>query len=46
MQTFLPINDNEKRDCNLMSTGAVLLADILPALVVKYIAPFLPFMPL
>lgn len=46
MSSLLLSNDDEKRDCNEMSTGAVLLADILPALVIKYIAPFLPFMPL
>ncbi|XP_063695822.1 battenin-like [Culicoides brevitarsis] len=32
-----------KRDCNKLSTGAILLADILPALFVKLVAPFLPF---
>ncbi|XP_053680490.1 battenin isoform X1 [Anopheles nili] len=32
----------EKRPCNKLSTGAILLADILPALVVKSIASFLP----
>lgn len=31
------------RVCNYMSTGAILLADILPALFVKFIGPFLPF---
>ncbi|KAF4530893.1 hypothetical protein B566_EDAN016411 [Ephemera danica] len=31
------------RDCNNISTGAILLADILPSLFVKLIAPFLPF---
>ncbi|XP_053680491.1 battenin isoform X2 [Anopheles nili] len=31
-----------KRPCNKLSTGAILLADILPALVVKSIASFLP----
>ncbi|XP_022915502.1 battenin [Onthophagus taurus] len=34
---------NSERDCNYMSTGAILLADILPCLVIKLIAPFLPF---
>ncbi|KAL2738790.1 battenin [Vespula squamosa] len=34
---------NNERSCNGMSTGAILLADILPCLVVKIIAPFLPF---
>ncbi|XP_060537468.1 battenin [Cylas formicarius] len=32
------------RDCTYMSTGAILLADILPALLVKFLAPFIPFM--
>uniref|UniRef100_A0A182N6T0 Battenin n=1 Tax=Anopheles dirus TaxID=7168 RepID=A0A182N6T0_9DIPT len=32
----------EARPCNKLSTGAILLADILPALVVKSIASFLP----
>ena len=29
------------RDCNPVSTGAILLADILPAILVKAVAPFL-----
>ncbi|KAF7384717.1 hypothetical protein HZH68_014329 [Vespula germanica] len=36
-------NTNNERSCNGMSTGAILLADILPCLVIKIIAPFLPF---
>ncbi|XP_055617241.1 battenin [Toxorhynchites rutilus septentrionalis] len=32
----------DKRPCNKLSTGAILLADILPALSVKLIASFLP----
>ncbi|KAK9890253.1 hypothetical protein WA026_010363 [Henosepilachna vigintioctopunctata] len=31
------------RDCVYMSTGAILLADILPALIIKLLAPFIPF---
>lgn len=31
------------RSCNTLSTGAILLADILPSLAVKMITPFLPF---
>lgn len=31
------------RDCIHLSTGAILLADILPALFVKLLAPFIPF---
>ncbi|VEN56963.1 unnamed protein product [Callosobruchus maculatus] len=34
---------SDKRDCTYMSTGAILLADILPALICKIIAPFIPF---
>ncbi|XP_066997902.2 battenin isoform X2 [Anabrus simplex] len=33
---------NSTRDCNPLSTGAILLADILPSLLVKLVAPFLP----
>ncbi|XP_058812030.1 battenin [Topomyia yanbarensis] len=32
----------DKRPCNKISTGAILLADILPALSVKLVASFLP----
>ncbi|XP_036147160.1 battenin isoform X2 [Monomorium pharaonis] len=32
------------RTCNTVSTGAILLADILPALAIKITAPFLPFL--
>lgn len=32
------------RTCNTVSTGAILLADILPALAIKMTAPFLPFL--
>jgi len=31
----------EERDCNPTSTGAILLADVLPSLVIKFIAPFI-----
>ncbi|XP_046596829.1 battenin isoform X1 [Neodiprion lecontei] len=31
------------RDCNTLSTGAILLADIIPSLMTKIVAPFLPF---
>jgi len=31
------------RVCNTVSTGAILLADILPSLAIKITAPFLPF---
>ncbi|XP_014457025.1 battenin isoform X1 [Alligator mississippiensis] len=33
-------NGSSRYDCNAMSTGAVLLADILPTLVIKVSAPF------
>ncbi|XP_037034003.1 battenin isoform X2 [Bradysia coprophila] len=29
--------------CNIISTGAILLADVLPSLTIKIIVPFLPF---
>lgn len=32
------------RTCNTVSTGVILLADILPALAIKLTAPFLPFL--
>lgn len=32
------------RTCNTVSTGAILLADIIPSLVIKLTAPFLPFL--
>ncbi|KYN34697.1 Battenin [Trachymyrmex septentrionalis] len=35
---------NTTRTCNTVSTGAILLADILPALAIKITAPFLPFL--
>ncbi|XP_067647801.1 battenin-like [Eurosta solidaginis] len=35
--------DDNSRKCHLVSTGAILLADILPSLSVKIIIPFLPF---
>ena len=31
----------DDRDCNPQSTGTILLADILPAILVKAVAPFL-----
>jgi len=34
--------DARGRDCNKMSTGSILLANILPAVCLKLIAPFLP----
>ncbi|XP_034241553.1 battenin-like isoform X2 [Thrips palmi] len=42
--SFLP--DAQKipgpRECNELSTGAILLADILPSLFIKFISPFFP----
>ncbi|XP_055904116.1 battenin-like [Eupeodes corollae] len=32
-----------QRQCHIVSTGAILLADVVPGLVVKVIVPFLPF---
>jgi len=40
--SLTPMFGNNTRDCNHMSTGAILLADILPALLIKVLAPFLP----
>ncbi|XP_024888805.1 battenin [Temnothorax curvispinosus] len=37
-------NTTDGRTCNNVSTGAILLADILPALAIKITAPFLPFL--
>lgn len=34
---------NNPRKCNIMSTGAILLADILPSLCVKSVIAFMPF---
>lgn len=34
---------SKARDCTYLSTGAILLADVLPALCIKIVAPFLPF---
>ncbi|KAF2880872.1 hypothetical protein ILUMI_25299 [Ignelater luminosus] len=34
---------NPDRQCNYISTGAILLADILPSLIIKMFSPFLPF---
>lgn len=31
------------RNCHILSTGAILLADIIPSLTIKIIVPFLPF---
>lgn len=32
-----------ERECNIVSTGAILLADVIPGFVVKLVMPFLPF---
>lgn len=34
---------SQVRDCTYMSTGVVLLADVIPCLVIKIFGPFLPF---
>ncbi|XP_032793917.2 battenin isoform X3 [Daphnia magna] len=36
-----PIVNNNSRDCNPVSTGAILLADVLPSLAMKLTMPFL-----
>ncbi|XP_014088453.1 battenin [Bactrocera oleae] len=38
----LAANSTQRR-CNKMSTSAVLLADIIPSFLVKFLAPFMPF---
>lgn len=35
------VRNNSTRDCNELSTGTILLADIIPAIMVKSVAPFL-----
>merc|ERR1719322_2378109 len=32
--------ENDERDCNPISTGTILLADVVPAIIIKSIAPF------
>lgn len=32
------------RDCNAISTGAILLANIIPGTLIKFVAPFVPLM--
>ncbi|XP_004622991.1 battenin [Octodon degus] len=47
--TAMPHNSSSRFDCNSVSTAAVLLADILPTLVIKLLAPLglhlLPYSP-
>uniref|UniRef100_A0A2I3HD38 Battenin n=1 Tax=Nomascus leucogenys TaxID=61853 RepID=A0A2I3HD38_NOMLE len=47
--TPIPHNSSSRFDCNSVSTAAVLLADILPTLVIKFLAPLglhlLPYSP-
>ncbi|XP_007948380.1 battenin [Orycteropus afer afer] len=47
--TLVPHNGSSRFDCNTVSTAAVLLADILPTLLIKLLAPFglhlLPYSP-
>ncbi|XP_019906875.1 battenin isoform X1 [Esox lucius] len=38
--TPAPVGNSSRYDCNPVSTAAVLLADILPTLVIKFSAPF------
>jgi battenin len=35
-----PANKTNKYDCNNLSTGAILIADVLPGIVAKFMAPF------
>ncbi|XP_034657384.1 battenin [Drosophila subobscura] len=47
IKQFNPTDDDEAsatgRNCHLVSTGAILLADVLPSLFVKMLMPFFPF---
>lgn len=36
-----PVN-NGTRECNYISTGAILLADIVPSVIIKLVSPFFP----
>ena len=36
-------SDTDARPCTPMSTGAILLADIIPSFVIKSLSPFLPY---
>lgn len=36
-------NLKEERNCTIISTGAILLADIIPAFIIKLLSPFLPY---
>lgn len=37
-----PSPDPNRRECNALSTGAILLADVIPSLIIKIVAPFFP----
>lgn len=44
LQDFLEAsNEANGRNCHKMSTGAVLLADIIPSFIIKALSPFLPY---
>jgi battenin len=43
-QKKIQIDENSNRYCNLMSTGAILLANTIPSIIVKFSVPFLPSM--
>uniref|UniRef100_A0A6P4EV21 Battenin n=1 Tax=Drosophila rhopaloa TaxID=1041015 RepID=A0A6P4EV21_DRORH len=47
IKQFNPNDESEEsssgRNCHLVSTGAILLADVLPSLFVKMLMPFFPF---
>lgn len=42
LQTTGDVMPNE-RNCTLISTGIILLADIIPAFIIKFLSPFLPY---
>jgi len=35
------VSNNSSRDCNELSTGTILLADVIPSILIKSVAPFL-----
>lgn len=35
-------DEGDEKICQVMSTGAILLADIIPSLTIKAMSPFLP----
>lgn len=39
----MPVNSTSNRMCQMLSAGAILLADIIPSFIVKALNPFFPF---